>query len=162
MRLTVWMCSRVTSPVSIEMSSRSSNQPTICTTPSESTIPVSNRSVSSSLHRSDGFATRYSGNAEFTTAEAAFPVGYELVELAEAHGPYDAGLHWAEPDLDEAAAHMRTVVADPEARDRVGGAGRRLIQTSYSAEAIGPTIHRRVAEIGQALGLDPSPRAGDG
>ena len=77
-----------------------------------------------SLHRCEGFgltmaeamyfgkpciATGYSGNLDFMTPFNSYPVGYRLVELERDWGPYEAGDHWAEPDVEHAAALMDEV-----------------------------------------------------
>ncbi len=77
-----------------------------------------------SLHRAEGFgftvaeamlagkpviATDYSATAEFLTEDVGLPVRCRVVELDRDHGPYRAGWHWADPDLDHAAERMRWV-----------------------------------------------------
>src|SRR5205085_74667 len=81
-----------------------------------------------SLHRSEGFgltmaeamslgkpviATAYSGNLEFMTPWNSELVPYELVAVPPRCDPYPVGAHWAEPDVDAAAAAMRRVAGDP-------------------------------------------------
>ena len=71
-----------------------------------------------SLHRAEGFglgpaemmylgkpviATGWSGNMEFMNNMNSFPVNYTLQPLARALGVYEAGIEWAEPDIDHAA-----------------------------------------------------------
>src|SRR5262249_33966906 len=77
-----------------------------------------------SLHRSEGtgmtiseamalgkpvIATGWSGNMDFMNVTNSFPVRYELVELSENIGPYQAGETWAEPSIEHAAELMRLV-----------------------------------------------------
>ncbi len=115
-----------------------------------------------SLHRSEGFglaiaeamglgkpviATHWSGNADFMTQRNAACVDYELVELAEDYGPYRAGGHWAEPDIDHAAGWMRTLAGDAEQRDRMGAAARETIARDYSPAAVGSFIAQRLGRI---------------
>jgi glycosyltransferase involved in cell wall biosynthesis len=103
-----------------------------------------------SLHRSEGLgltmaeamslgtpviATGYSGNMDF------MPDGSVLVVPAreETVGPghyYPAHGHWASPDLDAAAAHMRRVVDDEDLRHRLAVAGRSALE-KFSYEAVG-------------------------
>ncbi|MBV9174436.1 MAG: glycosyltransferase, partial [Chloroflexi bacterium] len=71
-----------------------------------------------SLHRSEGLgltmaeamaagkpvaATGWSGNTEFMNVANSFPIRYQLVELEQAIGPYQAGSVWAEPSVEHAA-----------------------------------------------------------
>jgi glycosyltransferase involved in cell wall biosynthesis len=112
-----------------------------------------------SLHRSEGFglpiaeamavgkpaiATAYSGNMDFTNSETAFLVDYQLTELRESRVVYPAGSHWAEPDLDCAATHMRNVAFDEERRQRVSRAGQVLVSRQYDANAGGSVIRERI------------------
>lgn len=86
-----------------------------------------------SLHRSEGYgltmaesmalgrpviATAYSGNLDFMNEDNSLLVPCTMVEVGPNAGPYPATTHWADPDVDVAAAHMRRLVDDPEfARD---------------------------------------------
>ncbi|WP_435736713.1 glycosyltransferase family 4 protein [Cellulosimicrobium sp. PMB13] len=110
-----------------------------------------------SLHRSEGLgltiaeamawgrpviATAYSGDMQFMTEQNSFLVPWTSTPIPEGADPYPAGSPWAEPDVTAAAAHMRTVVDDPE---RARGVGRRAaedIRTLHSPEVAG----RRMAE----------------
>jgi glycosyltransferase involved in cell wall biosynthesis/SAM-dependent methyltransferase len=77
-----------------------------------------------SLHRAEGFgltlgeamvlgkpviATNFSGNTDFMTAENSYLVDWSLTTVGEGGDNYPADGHWAEPDLDHAAALMREV-----------------------------------------------------
>ncbi len=88
-----------------------------------------------SLHRAEGFgftvaeamrmgkpviATDYSATAEFVTVGVGLPVRCEVVELDRDHGPYRAGWHWADPDLDHAAERMRWVFENPAEAKELG------------------------------------------
>ena len=81
-----------------------------------------------SLHRSEGFgfnladalalgrpviATAYGGNLEFMADIPEWLVPWELVDVGEGHHPYPSDAQWADPDLDRAAALMRSIFADP-------------------------------------------------
>ena len=81
-----------------------------------------------SLHRAEGLglglaeamalgkptiATAYSGNLEFMSASNSLLVDYRLVPIAP--GEYlvdDERFVWADPDIDDAARHMRTLADD--------------------------------------------------
>lgn len=77
-----------------------------------------------SLHRAEGFgytcaeamafgrpviASRYSGNLDFMDDTNSLLVDCTEVEVAEADGPFVRGSVWAEPSLDQAVEHLRTV-----------------------------------------------------
>ncbi|OLF18343.1 FkbM family methyltransferase [Actinophytocola xanthii] len=125
-----------------------------------------------SLHRSEGFgltvaeamahglpvvATDYGGTAEFLTAETGWPVPYRLVDVGPGNEPYPRDAHWAEPDIDAAAAALREIAADPVAALRRAAAGRQHVLTSRPATraaewvrtrleaAHGTWLHRRTA-----------------
>ena len=95
-----------------------------------------------SLHRSEGFglnlanamavgrpviATGYSGNLAFMDDTSAFLVPYELVPVGPGNDPYPPTAHWADPDLDVAAALMRHVFDDRGGASNVGERGRRAV-----------------------------------
>jgi glycosyltransferase involved in cell wall biosynthesis len=93
-----------------------------------------------SLHRSEGFglnlaeamasgapviATDYSGNLDFMDASSAALTPAKIIPAVDDVGAYSVPeAHWAEPDLTAAAAHLTRLANDPEARARLGTAGR--------------------------------------
>jgi glycosyltransferase involved in cell wall biosynthesis len=97
-----------------------------------------------SLHRSEGFgltlaeammlgrptiATGYSGNMAFMTAENSYLVPWTPALVPGDAPPYPPGHRWAEPDLDAAAALMRTVYDNPVlARERGEHARRDILE----------------------------------
>lgn len=103
-----------------------------------------------SLHRSEGLgltmaeamslgtpviATGYSGNMDFMPEGSVLLVPAREVTV----GPgryYPPHGHWASPDLDVAAAHMRRVRGDEELRHRLARAGRCALE-KFSYEAVG-------------------------
>ncbi len=101
-----------------------------------------------SLHRSEGLgltmaeamavgtpviATDYSGNQDFMSPGSALLVPAREVEVGPGQYYPEHG-HWAEPDLDEAAAMMRRVRDEPELRETLGTAGREaLARFSYGS-----------------------------
>jgi glycosyltransferase involved in cell wall biosynthesis len=120
-----------------------------------------------SLHRSEGFgytlaeamalgkpviATSWSGPADFLTLSNGFPVGYDLVELGQDHGPYTADQVWAEPDLDDAARAMRAVRAEPAHARALGERARADITSRYSAAAVAKIVGERIARIDERAG----------
>ncbi|HEX4262481.1 MAG TPA: glycosyltransferase [Acetobacteraceae bacterium] len=96
-----------------------------------------------SLHRSEGLglvpaeamllglpvvATGWSGNMDYMDADCAALVGFTLVPARDPRGVFEApGAHWAEPSVAEAAAHLRRLAGDPEARAGLGERGRAAV-----------------------------------
>jgi len=121
-----------------------------------------------SLHRAEGLglviaegmlrgipiiATNWSGNTDFLTRETGIPVGYDLVPAEDPQGTYDyANALWAEPHIEEAAAALRALRADPGLRDQLGKA---------AAEAATRLFHpaRFVDEIKEIVDLYGTPRS---
>lgn len=115
-----------------------------------------------SLHRSEGYglgmaeamslgkpvvATGYSGNLAFMRPDNSCLVGYELVPVREGEYPFWEGQQWAEPDIDEAARHMRQLVEDPALGARIGAQARAHMQAHFSAGAAGGRVRRRLDVI---------------
>lgn len=103
-----------------------------------------------SLHRCEGFgltiaeamahglpviATDYSGSSEVLPPDAGWLVPTSLVKVGPGHHPYPPDARWAQPDLDQAVAAMRAVVADPQEAARRGAAGRAHLAATRSQEA---------------------------
>lgn len=115
-----------------------------------------------SLHRSEGFgltlaeamalgkpviATHYSGNTDFMTVGASYPVRYRLVEIGRDEGPYPRGARWADPDEEHAAELMRAVVDDPAAARQVGERARSHIACHHGVAAVAVQLRRRLRRI---------------
>jgi glycosyltransferase involved in cell wall biosynthesis len=115
-----------------------------------------------SLHRSEGFGlppaeamslgkpailTNWSGNVDYMTDDNCIAIDYELVKLDRDFGPYKAGQHWAEPDLDQAAHCMKRIVAEPELARNIGPKGQETIRSQFSPHAVGKIITARLEEI---------------
>ena len=108
-----------------------------------------------SLHRSEGFglaiaeamlaelpviATNWSGNIDFLTKQIGVPVGYRLVPSRDPQATYDhAHMHWAEPDIWEAAEALRRLRADPVAAHRLG-----MEAAAHARAAFGPNCYAAV------------------
>lgn len=114
-----------------------------------------------SLHRAEGFgftpaeamaagtpviATRYSGNLEYMTDTNAFLVDVTLIPVGEGT-PYPPEARWADPDLDHAAALMRSVVDDPAAA-RVRGTRAAADMAAHHAPAAAGAAMRALLETG--------------
>jgi glycosyltransferase involved in cell wall biosynthesis len=104
-----------------------------------------------SLHRSEGFgllpaqamaqgkavlATGWSANLDFMTPDNSELVAYTLVPVADSQGLY-AGGRWAEPDIDDAAARLRALIADPDRRRALGERAAGDIAAALSPQTIG-------------------------
>jgi glycosyltransferase involved in cell wall biosynthesis len=115
-----------------------------------------------SLHRAEGFGlapaeamslgkpvivTGWSGTMDFTTSANAALVGYRLVQPDPTLAVYGGRGWWAEPDVDQAAKLMRSLVADRDQCRRLGALGRATMVEHYSAEVIGATILARLRAI---------------
>ena len=124
-----------------------------------------------SLHRSEGFglpiaeamglgkpviATHWSGCVDFMTPDNAACVEYSLVTLDRDFGPYAAGQHWAEPDLDHAAWWMKRLRDDPAVGIELGGRASETIRTDFSPLRVGELTHRRLTDVQRRF--DPAPR----
>ncbi len=120
-----------------------------------------------SLHRSEGFglglaecmaqgkpvvATAYSGNLQFMDAANSCLVPYRLVPVAEGEYPVWREQHWAEPDIDAAAAHLRRLADDPAEARRVGDAARQTLQRDFGPAASAAAIRSRLNQL-RAAGL---------
>jgi len=117
-----------------------------------------------SLHRAEGFglgmaeamkmgkpviATDYSGNTDFTLPDTACLVGFELIEvLPGEHFDLEGDSVWADPNLDEAAEHMRFLATDRSAAAEIGERGRRFIAEQHSAGVVGSRYRLRLERIG--------------
>lgn len=115
-----------------------------------------------SLHRCEGFgltmaeamalgkpviATGYSANLDFMDHSNSRLVGYDEWVLTTASGPYPAGTRWAQPDLDEAAAHMRHLYENPDDARELGSRAREHIRATRTQDALARFVQGRLEEI---------------
>jgi glycosyltransferase involved in cell wall biosynthesis len=115
-----------------------------------------------SLHRSEGFgltlaeamflgkpviATAYSGNMDFTRFDNSFLVGYRLKPVGKHNDPYDEDVLWADPSIEQAAEHMRTIIGNPETRQKLAVAGQEFVRRRLSPEAVGRQMAERLHMI---------------
>ncbi len=123
-----------------------------------------------SLHRAEGFgliladamwhgkpviATGYSGNLDFMTSENSRLVDFSLTAIGEGADPYPADGRWADPDLDDAARHMRELFEDRDAAGELGRRAARDIRRTHSQQAAGEILARRLASIRAPATFDP-------
>jgi GT2 family glycosyltransferase/glycosyltransferase involved in cell wall biosynthesis len=112
-----------------------------------------------SLHRAEGFGlsvaeamylgkpvitTDWSGTAEFVNVTNGCPVNYRLLTLDCDYGPYLRGQTWADPDIDQAAHWMRSLVDDRSFRESLGRRAATDIRRSFSPKTIGRRYQRRL------------------
>jgi glycosyltransferase involved in cell wall biosynthesis len=120
-----------------------------------------------SLHRSEGFgltlaeamflgkpviATAYSGNMDFTRVDNSFLVSYRLKPVGKNNAPYDEHCLWADPCVEQAAEHMRTVAEDAEIRQKVACTGQELVRRMLSPQAVGRQMEERLKAIQSGFG----------
>lgn len=115
-----------------------------------------------SLHRSEGFgltmaeamalgkpviATAYSGNMEFMHAGNSYLTGYTIVPIDKDYGPYKRGDVWAEPDIDHAAMHMRSIAFNRNSAEAVGARAAHDIRMEFSPMAVGQRMATRLKQL---------------
>jgi glycosyltransferase involved in cell wall biosynthesis/SAM-dependent methyltransferase len=131
-----------------------------------------------SLHRSEGFgltmaeamvagkpviATGYSGNLMFMNEANSYLVPYRLAPIPAGCEPYPAGIEWAEPDLDAAAALLRHVYEYRDDAHAKGARGCEDIREHHEPGATAAFLTRRLEEIRRersAQAPAPAPRQG--
>ncbi len=115
-----------------------------------------------SLHRSEGLglgmaecmllgkpvvATAYSGNLAFMDEDNSCLVGYSLIPVNEGEYPAWEGQRWAEPDIGQAAAHLRRLADDPAFARALGDRAQASVRERLSAPASLAAMTARLAEI---------------
>ncbi|WP_156414651.1 glycosyltransferase [Ensifer sp. Root278] len=113
-----------------------------------------------SLHRAEGFglsiaeamgygkptiATGYSGNLDFMNESNSCLVGFDLTDIGTCGYPEQS--KWAEPDVEDAARHMRRVFEDETYRASIASAGQTTIREAYSPVEVGRKLVNRILEI---------------
>jgi len=126
-----------------------------------------------SLHRSEGFgltmaeamllgkpviATAYSGNVDFMTEADSFLVPYRMLTLENSHGPYKAGCHWADPDLDYACDMMRFVEANRDKAAKLGVRAKARVRQLLYPATIGASVRERLQFLGLLDGKEARQR----
>ena len=115
-----------------------------------------------SLHRAEGFglvlaeamqlgtpsiATNWSSNTEFMNENVAYMVKYKLVELEKDYGPFKKGQHWAEADLEDAAAGMRKLYEDEKYYQDISEKAKKYIEERLNIKHTTEFIQNRMNEI---------------
>ena len=115
-----------------------------------------------SLHRSEGLgltiseaialgvpviATGYSGNLDFMTDANANIVPMHRVKVGDDAGGYSPIAVWAEPNLDEAAALMRSVYENPEMARAKAKKAQAGILNDFTVERSGAIMKNRLEQI---------------
>jgi len=119
-----------------------------------------------SLHRSEGFGnapaealywgkpvivTAFSGVLDFCTDSTAKLVDYQLVAVNPGEYPFvdSEGSHfWAQPNLETASRHMRTLYENPQSGVDLANQGQRLVRGRYSLKALSQRYVTRLTELG--------------
>jgi glycosyltransferase involved in cell wall biosynthesis len=91
--------------------------------------------------------TGYGGNTQFMNADNSYVIPYALTEIGKGAGPYPADAHWAEPDVNAAAAAMRRVFDNREEAAQIGERGRQWLGEHFTVERAGEFVERRFAEL---------------
>ena len=119
-----------------------------------------------SLHRSEGFGlvlaeamylkkpvigTNWSANVDFMHEHNSCPVNYTFATIEEDHGPYRAGLYWAEPDINHAAFYMKKLCEDKQYYNEIAENGWQTIKNNFSHEACATNIKNRLTELNLLL-----------
>lgn len=115
-----------------------------------------------SLHRAEGFglvmaeamlngtpciATNWSANTEFMNSEVGCMVDYQLVELTHDIGPYERGMHWADPNVKQASDFMRRLYGDKEYYECLSIKSKEYIRNTLSMERVTDTVSKEYRRI---------------
>ncbi len=115
-----------------------------------------------SLHRAEGYgltlaeamaagrpviATGYSGNLEFMTDDTGVLIPYEFTSIPYGCDPYPPGTRWAEPDLDYAAAAMRTMASDPAGAAALGARAQAHILQHHAPHTRVDFVRERLRDL---------------
>lgn len=119
-----------------------------------------------SLHRSEGFgltlaesmaletpviATGYSGNLDFMTPYNSYLVDWQPTEVGPGCEIYPADGHWADPDLDDAAALMRRVWKRPEEAAAKAQRAKADIARLYAPQTVGAIARERLEVLSERM-----------
>lgn len=115
-----------------------------------------------SLHRCEGFGrniaetmalgkpvvvTAHSGNMDFTLPETAALVSCDLRPVKQGEYPFGVGQLWAYPDIDRAAAQMRSMADHREHAVHLGQNARDYVLERYAVQAVHRRWHERLSVV---------------
>lgn len=115
-----------------------------------------------SLHRAEGFGlglaecmsigkpvvgTAWSGNLDFMSSTNSCLVDCRFVPVGKDEYPHPTGARWAEPDVENAAAHMRRLVDEPLFARRIGEQAAADIQNMLSPRQATRIIIDRLSQL---------------
>ena len=115
-----------------------------------------------SLHRAEGLgltiaeqmwlgkpavATAWSGNGDFMTPDDSCLVSAPLIRIDGDYGPYLEGGRWAEPDVTEAAAALRRLVADRDAAQALGQRAHARVSHHFDRHIRGQQMRERLLAL---------------
>ncbi len=121
---------------------------------------IASSDVYLSLHRGEGLgigmleamavktpviATGYGGNVDFTTPETAYMVGYRMVKPNTTYQLYRYVKEWPEPDIHEAAAHLRKIRSSPDEARVKAEAALAFVKDYFSAPNFERDVRARLA-----------------
>jgi glycosyltransferase involved in cell wall biosynthesis/SAM-dependent methyltransferase len=130
-----------------------------------------------SLHRSEGFGltlgeamalgkpvigTGFSSTLDFMTPENSYLVRHEMTTVGPEGENYPAEGHWAEPDLDHAAALMREVWEDQDAARARGRRAHADIAAAFSIDSVGALARERLRRVSGLRALGRGGSTGNG
>jgi len=141
-----------------------------CVSVAELESTIRRADVLLSMHRSEGFglvlaeamlhglvvvATNWSGNIDFVSEQTGIPIGFDLVAARDPQGIYDfQDMQWAEPRIDEAAAALRQLRANPDSALSLG-----LNAAHFAREAFGLENYTRAIGLVPGVAFAMLPRA---
>jgi len=126
-----------------------------------------------SLHRAEGFGrglgeamalrrlalgTGWSGNLDFMDAGNALLVRHAVVPVPPRAYPHGRGQHWAEPDVDHAAALLEPLLVDPGQARELAARGQSEVLRSHGNRAVGLRILDRLDALANRAVIEPKAR----
>ena len=94
--------------------------------------------------------TNYSGNTDFTREDTAFLVDGRIVEVGTHEYRFSKGQHWCDPDVGQAAEHMRRCFEDRKSAARIAQAGKEFVMRNHNPVVVGSRYRKRLQELGLA------------